>query len=310
LIARAALVLGLAACGSSAPKLSCPVRTPTCASTPAQFFVAPSGSDGNPGTQSQPFKTLTHALSVAGCGNQVHVAPGTYDAANGETFPLNVPPGVSLYGDEAARGQGATHTTIHGAAFTGLSTFEADVHVMDGATVAGFEIVAAPAAIDPVNHLLKVLVFDADNITIRNNTISANPNVAAIVISWGAHTTVAGNTISGSPNGNGLEIDTTKSDVCVEENVMTGNKYGVTMGPGADLGGGASGSSGHNTISCNSMANVWFYMGDGAYSLANNKWDHAPPTSAPGNGTLDIKITDGGMTFDAHGAERAPSPCP
>jgi hypothetical protein len=305
-----ALLLALAACGSSAPKRTCPVRMPACTASATQFFVGPSGSDGNPGTQSQPFKTITHALSVATCGNQVHVSPGTYDPAYGETFPLIVPAGVSLLGDEPARGQGATHTTIHGAAFTNLSTFEADVRVMDGATVAGFEIVAAPVAQDPVAHLLKVLVFDSDGVTVRNNSLVGNPNVAAILIAFASNLTIAGNSITGAPKGNGLETAMGKTDVCIEQNVITGELNGVTLVPGADLGGGASGSSGGNTLSCNSMTNAWLYSGAGNFALANNRWDHAPPTSAPGSGTLDIKVTDGTMTFDAHGAELAASPCP
>jgi len=38
----------------------------------------------------------------------VAVAPGAYDTANGEVFPLVVPSGVTLLGDEDNRGQGTT----------------------------------------------------------------------------------------------------------------------------------------------------------------------------------------------------------
>src|SRR5205807_3244735 len=67
------------------------------------YVSAPAGLDTNPGTQSLPFKTITHAMSVATTsGSTVHVAPGTY--TSGETFPITVPAGVLLIGDETNKG--------------------------------------------------------------------------------------------------------------------------------------------------------------------------------------------------------------
>ena len=45
------------------------------------YFVSTSGSDANAGTESQPWRTITHAasaLSLGASGTTVHVAPGTY----------------------------------------------------------------------------------------------------------------------------------------------------------------------------------------------------------------------------------------
>lgn len=42
------------------------------------YYVSPTGSDSNPGTQAAPFRSIEHAASVAGPGTTVHVAPGTY----------------------------------------------------------------------------------------------------------------------------------------------------------------------------------------------------------------------------------------
>lgn len=42
------------------------------------LYVAPSGSDSNPGTRDEPFRTLTRAAQAATPGTTVHVAPGTY----------------------------------------------------------------------------------------------------------------------------------------------------------------------------------------------------------------------------------------
>jgi Protein of unknown function (DUF1565) len=51
---------------------------PAVASAPTNYYVATTGSDSNPGTQSAPFLTLQKAASVATAGVTVHVAPGSY----------------------------------------------------------------------------------------------------------------------------------------------------------------------------------------------------------------------------------------
>ncbi len=44
----------------------------------ADLYVSTSGSDSNPGTSSQPFRTITYAYSRAGAGATIHVLPGIY----------------------------------------------------------------------------------------------------------------------------------------------------------------------------------------------------------------------------------------
>jgi len=45
----------------------------------ADFYVSTQGSDTNPGTSGQPFRTLTRAYRVAGPGVTIHVLPGVYN---------------------------------------------------------------------------------------------------------------------------------------------------------------------------------------------------------------------------------------
>jgi hypothetical protein len=59
------------------------VLMPTPAPAPAptaayHLYVATTGSDSNPGTQSAPFKTILRASQAAKPDTIVHVAPGTY----------------------------------------------------------------------------------------------------------------------------------------------------------------------------------------------------------------------------------------
>jgi hypothetical protein len=53
-----------------------PLGTAVAAGT--DYYVSPSGDDGNPGTASEPWLTLGHAASVVVAGDTVHVEPGTY----------------------------------------------------------------------------------------------------------------------------------------------------------------------------------------------------------------------------------------
>src|SRR5207249_4783754 len=57
---------------------ACPFKKEKRHDDPAVYYVSASaGVDTNPGTPGSPFKTITHALSVAKrSGSTVHVAPG------------------------------------------------------------------------------------------------------------------------------------------------------------------------------------------------------------------------------------------
>ncbi|MBC1220649.1 DUF1565 domain-containing protein, partial [Nostoc sp. UCD120] len=64
------------------------------------------GSDTNPGSQQAPFKTITQALKVATVDTKIQLADGNYNAASGEVFPLTVPSGVTVVGNETNTGKG------------------------------------------------------------------------------------------------------------------------------------------------------------------------------------------------------------
>lgn len=54
--------------------------------------------------ESTPLKTITYALQQAESGTVIQLAPGQYQA--GETFPLQLKPGVFLKGNESQQGEG------------------------------------------------------------------------------------------------------------------------------------------------------------------------------------------------------------
>ena len=49
----------------------------------ADYYVATTGSDSNPGTQASPFATLTKGVSSAGAGDTVYIGGGTYYPSGG-----------------------------------------------------------------------------------------------------------------------------------------------------------------------------------------------------------------------------------
>jgi parallel beta-helix repeat protein len=72
-----------------------------------QIYVNPnSGNDNANGSQQAPLKTITKALERASAGLTIQLADGTYNAASGEVFPLNIKAGVTIIGNEAKKGSG------------------------------------------------------------------------------------------------------------------------------------------------------------------------------------------------------------
>ncbi|WP_017318461.1 DUF1565 domain-containing protein [Mastigocladopsis repens] len=70
-------------------------------------YVNPAiGNDANAGTRLNPYKTISRALKDITTPKMILLAPGVYSTASGEVFPLVIPPGVSVVGHEATKGQG------------------------------------------------------------------------------------------------------------------------------------------------------------------------------------------------------------
>jgi len=71
------------------------------------LYVNPSFGKDTPdaGKQGAPFRTITYALRQATPDTIVQLAAGSYTQQTGEVFPLSIPAGVTLQGDETSRGQ-------------------------------------------------------------------------------------------------------------------------------------------------------------------------------------------------------------
>ncbi|MBD2775354.1 DUF1565 domain-containing protein [Iningainema tapete] len=63
------------------------------------------GNDANPGSRSNPYKSLTRALQDT-TAKIIQLAAGTYSINSGELFPILIPVGVIVVGHEANKGEG------------------------------------------------------------------------------------------------------------------------------------------------------------------------------------------------------------
>ena len=72
---------------------------------PTVFVNPQTGSNTNNGSDNAPFKTLTHALSVASANSIIKLAPGNYTSNSGEVFPIQLKFGVTVQGEPIDRGQ-------------------------------------------------------------------------------------------------------------------------------------------------------------------------------------------------------------
>ncbi|MEH1940605.1 MAG: DUF1565 domain-containing protein [Nostoc sp.] len=71
------------------------------------LYVNPmTGNDTNTGSRLSPFKSLTRALKVTKITTKIHLELGTYSTASGEVFPLVIPGGATVVGNEANKGAG------------------------------------------------------------------------------------------------------------------------------------------------------------------------------------------------------------
>ena len=71
------------------------------------IYVNPTiGSDSNSGSPQAPLKTITQALKQSASGTKIQLIPDNYNASTGEIFPLVVPFGVTIIGNEQDKGSG------------------------------------------------------------------------------------------------------------------------------------------------------------------------------------------------------------
>jgi hypothetical protein len=297
------------------------------------------GDDANPGTIEAPFKTISKALSVVTSSESIRVRPGTYDEGNGEIFPLIMPAGVTMIGEEETHGgaDGGAVTEIMNAVVqntleTGADTVIAGFQITNNASKTGVLITGAAVEIRNNSieaagavgigtvgdgHLITGNVVDksttgiliqGDGTLLEDNFLTDNTDTGVIVIGDGH--LITGNVMDKNATGIFIQGDGARlEDNFFTDNSDTGVKVIVDDTSGMpDFGGGAADSTGGNTISCNTNADL--LIDDSAatvtdeISAENNFWDHAPPSNN------DISIVQPLYTVETLGAVETANPCP
>lgn len=236
-------------------------RTPMAADT---FYVAPGGSDANPGSSALPWATLQHAAELVDAGDLVHVLPGNYrgfDLRTSGTANARI----------IFRGQpGAVINQVNPVTNDGINVEQASYITIEGFTLnspdsttrAGIRVVGD--GFDQANQFSQhVIVRDnvirnwgtwgiltgfSHDLRIENNTASGSVREHGIYVSnSGDRPVVRGNHIFDNRS-NGIHlngdietgntslpgVDGVISDALIEGNVIHGNGTGGGSGINGD----------------------------------------------------------------------------
>lgn len=148
-------------------------------------------------SESQPFKTITYALGKAQANTVIQLAPGSYTAESGETFPLAIKPGVILRGDEANKGQ--TTAIIGSGVFISPTFARQNITIRAGndSTISGVTVT------NPSSRGTAVWV-ESTNPTITNCTFS-NSKREGVYITGTGNPKIENNVFAGNA-GNGIAL--------------------------------------------------------------------------------------------------------
>lgn len=282
---------------------------------PGAYVDSVSGNDSNPGTQAAPFRTITKAILYATSKNYkiIAVAPGTYSASIGETFPIVIPDGMTVYGDFNGKGLLGGSSSLYagppsspktGATLisgNGPDTASGYNHVTlklkSNAKISGFKI-TNPKPFDNTVYSTTVLLTGMSTATVSDNTIEGIFGGNGIHINSNGSSSDGAHIISDNSilsNYTGISDYTWNRTNKIQNNVISHNNVGIkTVYIKLDLGQGATGSVGGNTFSCNNHQDLELGAGASGQTLyaLNNSWDHMAPSTFNNYSSYGIDIVN------------------
>ena len=204
-----------------------PASTPTQTNqTPANstvIYVNPAtGSDsaGAGNAEAAPYKTITYALGQAQPGTVIQLAPGNYTSETGEVFPLVIPQGVTLRGDESTKGQNIT--------ITGGGRYLSPTFARQDVTVrAEKDSAIAGVTITNPNTRGTGLWIESANPTVRNSTF-ANSNRDGIFVTGTAAPNIEANVFTKN-GGNGISVARSAQGE-IRNNLFQQTGFGLAIG--------------------------------------------------------------------------------
>lgn len=244
IVASGASSLVPAFTNNGATNAQIPTRTAQAPATGTILYVnSATGNDaaGAGTAEATPFKSITFALRSAQPGTIIQLAPGTYNAESGETFPLVLNQGITLKGDDNSKGQ---TVLISGGGFYVSRTFaRQNITILAGNSA----VVSGVTVTNPNGRGTGVWV-ESTNPTIQNSTFTQSVREGVFVTGTGnpkiennLFTLNQGNGVSVAKNatgeirnnqfqntGFGIAVSDSASPL-ITDNQITGNNGGIVV---------------------------------------------------------------------------------
>ena len=186
------------------------------------LYVNPaSGTDApGAGAETAPYRTIAYALSQAKPGAYVQLARGSYTQASGEVFPLTVPAGVVLRGEEAEKGQ--TVAIIGGGNIISPTFAQQNVTLQ-----AGKDTEIRGISFTNPNTRGTGIWVESVNARIQNCTFNRN-NREGVFVTGTANPVVADNVFTQN-GGNGISV-ANRATGEISNNVFQNTGFGLAIG--------------------------------------------------------------------------------
>jgi parallel beta-helix repeat protein len=182
------------------------------AAAASTLYVGGAGcSDSGPGTQAQPYCTISEAAAVATAGQTVLVSSGTYSE--------NVTPRLSGTSGNPITFQAASGATVTVTGATHGFTLSSRSWI----TISGFTITGTTSS--------GIYLSNSSNITVSGNTVTASgqriqgANAQGIYVSGTTNSTISGNQ-SDNNSGQGIYLTGNSQGITVDGNEASFNAYG------------------------------------------------------------------------------------
>jgi parallel beta-helix repeat protein len=189
------------------------------------IYVNPVLGEDSPdnGRENRPYRTIAYALTQVTDNTVLQLAPGSYTADSGEVFPLTIPPGVILRGNESTKGQ--TVLILGGGALISPTFARQNVTILalDNSQIRGVTVT------NPLSRGTGIWVESADPI-IRDNTLS-NSLRDGIFVTGTAAPTIENNVFVQN-SGNGVAV-VRRAQGVIEDNEFRNTGFGIAVGDDA-----------------------------------------------------------------------------
>ncbi len=197
------------------------VISQTPASGTVIYVNSTTGSDasGAGAAEATPYKTITYALTKAQPNTTIKLAPATYSADTGESFPLVIKQGVTLRGDESTKGQATL--------ITGGGLYVSPTFARQNMTIRAFDCTITGVTVSNTNKSGTGIWVESTNPAIANSTFTNNKREGIFVTGTG--NPKIENNVFVQNEANGISV-TKASQGEIRNNLFQNTGFGLAIG--------------------------------------------------------------------------------